>query len=378
MNVFGIKINNEKYDFVDNDARKDFSNFTETIDLTKLGKTSETSIFELSSTDLLNYTTFTIEGSTGFVGGLYVDSTNGKWGKNNESWAIQVGAGTVCYVPAENCGSIKITVYSEDKALNIGKRTVSVVKGENTIDFTSDDVIELNGINYVPLKFDTLNYINSIKATFEKTSYQLVIDNNTVNVLNDLIVQNVTKVLGELHVGYSRNSGSVQYSASDLKNIVEINGTTGSFDEIEIDATNGKWGKNNSDSWPLYLNAGTVFYLPYKGDGTIDFTIYNNANSNVTVNGKAYTTSCSISEAECVDEKIKVSIINGTTYINSIDYEYVGNLPLVSIKDGNIYHGGNRTDDLKNQKVPFFKEITEAEYEALADKDPDVIYLVKE
>lgn len=369
-----------------NGEQLDFSNI-ETKGITKIGDLKEEYIFEANSTIL--YKDEKIEKSTGYTNsGLYIDAaTYGKWGINNESWPIYTTIGTKIYIPMYSSGTLIVNFYSSG-TINIGleeTREVSVKAGNTEIEIFDSDIITFENNKYVVIQIGVNNYINYIKTTSQKTVYSIELNSDGINLLKGLVVQETAKFLKDLNVGYSVNAGDLSYTVNDLSGLTVNLGSTGSYKELIIDCSNG--GKFSVRASDIQINAGAVLYIPYKGDGTLSIGLHKDANytgsytvngNTLTINSTTFVGEAEIKESECVDGKIKIVCISNGYILGPITYNYSASMPLVSIKDGRISHGGNRTDDLKNQKVPFFKEITQEEYDNLTTKDEDVVYLIEE
>lgn len=346
------------------------------IDLNNLGKRTTTSTFEMDSAALQKVAS-TIEGKTGYYGSIYIDATSGKVASNGNNY-IQVNAGAKLYIPMSSGGTLTIGTYaSSGNAFSTQTSTLSLTGNKTPFDIKDEDIVILNGIKYVLVTVLISGYINYIKTEFSDNTYSLTISENSVNVINDLVANQVVKVLKELNVGFSVSELKYSLDAAKLYTTSNFEKTTGTFDELYIDATNGKWAKNNT-SWPIYVLAGTKIYLPYKGDGKLELNAYTSQN-NFKINGTIHPVGgyVNITEAGCIDGNIEIEVLS-KDYINNLKYTYTANAPLVSIKNGEIYHGGNRTDELKNQKIPYFKTITATEYDSMTSFDDDIVYLVKD
>ena len=346
------------------------------IDLNNLGKRTTTSTFEMDSAALQKVAS-TIEGKTGYYGSIYIDATSGKVASNGNNY-IQVNAGAKLYIPMSSGGTLTIGTYATSgNAFSTQTSTLSLTSNKTTFNITDKDIVILNGIKYVLVNVLINGYINYVKTVFSDDTYSLVISENSVNIINDLVANQVVKVLKELNVGFSVSELVYSLDAAKLYTTSNFEKTTGTFDELYIDATNGKWAKNNA-TWPIYVLAGTKIYLPYKGDGKFELSAYTSQND-FKINGTVHPVNgyVNITEANCTDGKIVIEVLVND-YINNLKYTYTANAPLVSIKDGEIYHGGNRTDDLKNQKIPYFKTITADEYDAMTEFNDDIVYLVKD
>ena len=373
-----------------NGEQLDFSN-VETKGITKIGDLKEEYIFEANQATIVADTA--LEEKAGYTeSGLYVDATatTGKYGGTNDSWK-QVNAGTKIYIPMYSSGTLIVNFYSSGP-INIGleeTREVSVkagnTEGNTEIEIFDSDIITFENNKYVVITIGNNNYINYIKTTSQKTVYSIELNSDGINLLKGLIVQETAKFLKDLNVGYSVNTGTLSYTFNDLSGSTVNKGSIGSYDELIIDCSNG--GKFSARDSDIQINAGAILYIPYKGDGTLSIGLYKDAkytgsytvNGNtLTINSTTFVGEAEVKESECVDGKIKIICTEDGYILGPITYNYSASMPLVSIKDGRISHGGNRTDDLKNQKIPFFKTITQEEYDNLTTKDEDIVYLIEE
>lgn len=365
-----------KIDNVEEDSKVYTDDQISKIDLNNLGKRTTTSTFEMNSAALQKVAS-KIEGKTGYYGSIYIDATSGKVASNGNNY-IQVITGAKLYIPMSSSGTLTIGTYATSgNAFSTQTGTLSLRSNKTTFDIKDEDIVILNGIKYVLVTVLINGYINYVKTVFSDNTYALTISENSVNVINDLVANQVVKVLKELNVGFSISELVYSLDAAKLYTTSNFEKTTGTFDELYIDATNGKWAKNNA-TWPIYVLAGTKIYLPYKGDGKFELSAYT-SQSDFKINGTVHPVNgyVNITEANCTDGKIVIEVL-AKDYINNLKYTYTANAPLVSIKDGEIYHGGNRTDDLKNQKIPYFKTITADEYDAMTEFNDDIVYLVKD
>ena len=209
------------------------------IDLNNLGKRTTTSTFEMDSAALQKVAS-TIEGKTGYYGSIYIDATSGKVASNGNNY-IQVNAGAKLYIPMSGSGTLTIGTYaSSGNAFSTQTSTLSLKNNKTTFDIKDEDIVILNGIKYVLVTVLISGYINYIKTEFSDNTYSLTISENSVNVINDLVANQVVKVLKELNVGFSVSELKYSLDAAKLYTTSNFEKTTGTFDELYIDATNGK------------------------------------------------------------------------------------------------------------------------------------------
>ena len=156
-----------------------------------------------------------IEGSTGEYEGLSIDATAGKFKDNGSGW-VQINAGTIVKLSVADGATVSAKTYQNAEIL-----AIEIADGVCTITCTG------NG------------YIGAITV-----SYPIVYDENA----------------------------TIDLSAT---NGIKIEGSTGEYEGLSIDATAGKFADNGS-GW-VQINAGTIVKLNVADGATVSAKTYQNA-----------------------------------------------------------------------------------------------------
>ncbi|MCD8206462.1 MAG: pectinesterase family protein [Bacteroidales bacterium] len=149
---------------------------------------------------------YDVEGAVGYYEGLTIDATNGKFANNNNSFLI--GVGTIITIQSVPYATAEVDYYEGYGGTHT---VVTDESGVITITFTAADngTIYIKGINIVVKPYEIGDVINLVTGN-EQGSFQ-------------------------------------------------INGTTGSYEGIEVDATNGGKFFDNGNSFQV--NANTVLKI---------------------------------------------------------------------------------------------------------------------
>ena len=164
----------------------------------------------------LSATGANIQKTTGTYEGLEVDATNGKFADNGSGW-VQVNSGTIIKLNVVDGAKVSVTAYS-----SADNFTIAIADGVCTITATAND------------------YLKAITV-----SYPIVYGENT----------------------------TIDLSATGAN----IQKTTGTYEGLEVDATNGKFADNNG-GW-VQVNAGTVIKLNVADGATVSVTAYSSADN---------------------------------------------------------------------------------------------------
>ena len=164
----------------------------------------------------LSATGANIQGGTGVYEGLEVDATNGKFADNNGGW-VQVNTGTVIKLNVADGATVSVTAYS-----SADNFTIAIADGVCTITATAND------------------YLKAITV-----SYPIVYGENTT-------------------IDLSATGANIQKA-------------TGTYEGLEVDATNGKFADNNG-GW-VQVNTGTVIKLNVADGATVSVTAYSSADN---------------------------------------------------------------------------------------------------
>ena len=173
-------------------------------------------IYDESTTIDLSATGANIQKTTGAYEGLEVDATNGKFADNGSGWT-QVNTGTIIKLNVVDGAKVSVTAYS-----SADNFTIAIADGVCTITATAND------------------YLKAITV-----SYPIVYGENT----------------------------TIDLSATGAN----IQGGTGVYEGLEVDATSGKFADNNG-GW-VQVNTGTVIKLNVADGATVSVTAYSSADN---------------------------------------------------------------------------------------------------
>lgn len=144
-----------------------------------------------------------LEGTTGYYDKVYIDAKSGKATSNGNNW-IQVTTGTKLYIPMLGEGTLTLGTYATSESyFSTQTKTLTLTSGKTVFNISDDDIVTLNGIKYVLINVTKNGYINYIKTVSSSNTYSLTINDDAVNIINDLVANQVVKVLKELNVGYN-------------------------------------------------------------------------------------------------------------------------------------------------------------------------------
>ena len=191
----------------------------------------------------LSKTGANIQKTTGMYEGLEIDATNGKFADNNGGW-VQVNQGTVIKLNVLEGATVSVSAYN-----SADNFTVVIADGVCTITCVAND------------------YLKAITVKYK--------------------------------VVYS-TATTIDLSATGAN----IQKTTGTYEGLEIDATNGKFADNGS-SW-TQVNAGTIIKLNVADGATVSVSAYSSAD-NFTV---------AIADGVCTITCV------GNDYLNAITVAY--------------------------------------------------------
>ncbi len=175
-------------------------------------------VYRENTTIVLNdYAGATVQGGIGEYKGITIDATNGKFAVNNADW-IQINQGTVLKLYVAEGAQVTAKFYNENTA--------------------------------------------------EAAYYEIRVEDGaaTITVLGNTYIQSITVAVPMIY----RENTTIAISdyAGD-----KIEGSTGEYKGIAIDATNGKFAANNAD-W-LQINAGTVLKLYVAEGAQVTAKFYN-------------------------------------------------------------------------------------------------------
>jgi pectin methylesterase-like acyl-CoA thioesterase len=269
------------------------------------------------------------EGNTGYLDSdvsgiqLYVDATNNGKLKNNGDCA-QFNTGTKLHVPVGSTTDVVTVVAHAYNFANI--KIGGTVYTTLTTEYTakSADV----SLGYVEIESTASPYLYSIQ----------VVQNEPEASQSYTTIYNLATAMMGATSNFEGNSGT-------LAPMTTVEGSNAP--EIQVDATNGKLGKNNAD-W-AQINEGTVLTLPGVPKGaTLTFVLYDA--TALTIDGIAYTNGQTYTATK--DKNVQMTCTTGS-YIKTITV--VGS-PFVTIDDSqgytNTWHFGksNGAEEFALQK----------------------------
>lgn len=246
------------------------------------------------------------EGNTGYLDSdvsgiqLYVDATNNGKLKNNGDCA-QFNTGTKLHVPVGSTTDVVTVVAHAYNFANI--KIGGTVYTTLTTEYTakSADV----SLGYVEIESTASPYLYSIQ----------VVQNEPEASQSYTTIYNLATAMMGATSNFEGNSGT-------LAPMTTVEGSNAP--EIQVDATNGKLGKNNAD-W-AQINEGTVLTLPGVPKGaTLTFVLYDA--TALTIDGIAYTNGQTYTATK--DKNVQMTCTTGS-YIKTITV--VGS-PFVTIDD---------------------------------------------
>ena len=173
-------------------------------------------VFEETTTVDLSATGANIQKTTGKYAGLEIDATNGKFADNGSGW-VQVNAGTVIRLNVLDGAQVSVTAYS-----SADNFTIEFANGVCTITAVAND------------------YLKAITV-----KYAVVYDKATT-------------------IDLSATGANIQKA-------------TGTYEGLEIDATNGKFADNGS-GW-TQVNTGTVIRFNVAEGAQVSVTAYSSADN---------------------------------------------------------------------------------------------------
>ncbi len=173
-------------------------------------------VFAESTTIDLSATGANIQGATGKYEGLSIDATNGKFADNNGGW-VQVNTSTIIKLNVLEGAEVSVTAYSSADNFDI-----VIADGICTITCTANDYLKAISINYP--------------------------------------------------IVYSENT-TIDLSATGAN----IQGGTGVYEGLSVDATNGKFA-DNKGGW-VQVNTGTIITLNVADGAQVSVSAYSSADN---------------------------------------------------------------------------------------------------
>lgn len=238
-----------------------------------------------------------IEGTTGTWSGIAIDATaiGAKFNKRVDNQDIQINAQTKLIIPVESHQEgAEITLQ-----LSGGEATVSVLENEYK-----------SASQFITIPLSSKQTEQDVTVEFKTTAYLL----------------NLSLSYLEAYPGVPEDIVAKDKDYTFEDNSVSIEQTKGTFDDILVDATNGKFAVQPEYS-RVQINSGTILYIPVTTDEQgVSILISGVDNQSqaaeIQINGDNYYTNQKISLDIHETSYIKVQF-SQQTYVGliSIDYE---------------------------------------------------------
>ena len=240
-----------------------------------------------------------IEGTTGELNGVVVDATNGKLSPNG--CCAQFNAGTVLKVPVTGACTLVVEAHAGNYALY----TINGVQAgtENAV----TEVEYAGEAGYVEIVSTGSAYIKSVTVTTKTTTGSESDGSGNGNTEG-----------GNTEGGNSEGSNTeIPTSWTFAVDFTAIEGTTGEYNGIVVDATNGKLSPNGGQS--AQFNAGTILKVPVAGPCVLAVEGHAGQYALYTINGVQASTENAVTEVEYAGEAGYVEIVStGSAYIKNI------------------------------------------------------------
>ncbi len=269
------------------------------------------------------------EQNTGEWEGIQIDATNGKFSPREAD--VQINAGTILSIPVSGNEYGATIVFN----LSGGSATISAPYFVANGNSQNPPRMELNNTEdtVVAVTFETDAYVESIEIVYNEQPVVFPGDPAPVDLEDKTYTLNqTTELLDENGILVTDPNGLQQ--------------SIGTFDDIKVDATNGKFAPRTSD---IQVNAGTILYVPVTVDEAgvslvISGTVDGSTPLSITVDGQETLANSSIDLA--VDGLRYVTIeINQNGYLNALNIDYASDTgletPEVNVQDKTWYF----TDD---------------------------------
>ncbi|WP_022757939.1 pectinesterase family protein [Butyrivibrio fibrisolvens] len=247
---------------------------------------------------------------------LYIDTTtSGKYAPNGESWG-QFNTGTVLYFAVPANSVITILAYENNYNLEL-----SIAGDGADSDITS---AEITGANH------------QFTYTYEYSGNQAALVKLTINddntYLRSLSISEKAAAEPEITepeeedysklFSYPVKNSSWDFTEYDAESYVKYEGKTGSYKELYIDASTGKFEPRDTDSKDdALVNDTTLIVVPFNRAGTLKVTYYDNGSS-FLADGETKLLSGDTYEYTGKGYGYVTLLATGKIYLYSIEIEY--------------------------------------------------------
>lgn len=247
---------------------------------------------------------------------LYIDTTTaGKYAPNGASWG-QFNAGTVLYFAVPANSVITILAYENNYNLEL-----SIAGDGADSDITS---AEITGANH------------QFTYTYEYSGDQAALVKLTINddntYLSSLSISEKAATEPEITepeeedysklFSYPVKNYTWDFTEYDAESYVKYEGKTGSYKELYIDASTGKFEPRDNDSKDdALVNDTTLIVVPFNRAGTLKVTYYDNGSS-FLADGETKLLSGDTYEYTGKGYGYVTLLATGKIYLYSIEIEY--------------------------------------------------------
>lgn len=255
-----------------------------------------------------------IEGTTGEFNGVVVDATAGKFSPNG--CCAQFNAGTVLKIPVTGASTLTVEAHSGEYALyTINGVQASTDNAVTEVEYTGES-------GYVEIVSTGGAYIKCVTVTTQATTGSE--GDGTGSTEDGEAAEGGTTEGGTTEGGTTEGGTTeggetteIPTSWSFAVDFTKIEGTTGEYNGILVDATNGKLSPNGGQS--AQFNAGTILKVPVAGPCVLAVEGHAGQYALYTINGVQASTDNAVTEVEYTGAAGYVEIIStGSAYIKSI------------------------------------------------------------
>lgn len=265
----------------------------------------------------------TIENGTGQWQDIKIDATNGKFAPRDED--VQINGGTILSIPVSS------SELGANIILNLSGNNCEVMVDNQSYTNSSNKIIipvTTTNETMIDVTFITQGYVSSIELSYNQPEAEYPGIPEGIEANDKEYYFNTLDSLKD-------ENGNVQENAN-------LEGVKGSYDNILVDARNGKFNVQ-ADQNRVAINEGTTIYVPVTTDSKgvsllIAGTIDGSTPIDLTVDGMASKSNSNITLT--VDDTKYVTVtFNSKAYVSMIKVDYGSDsgygVPEVAAKDKN-------------------------------------------
>lgn len=265
----------------------------------------------------------TIENGTGQWQDIKIDATNGKFAPRDDD--VQINDGTILSIPVSS------SELGANIILNLSGNNCEVMVDNQSYTNSSNKIIipvTTTNETMIDVTFITQGYVSSIELSYNQPEAEYPGIPEGIEASDKEYYFNTLDSLKD-------ENGNVQENAN-------LEGVKGSYDNILVDARNGKFNVQ-ADQNRVAINEGTTIYVPVTTDSKgvsllIAGTIDGSTPIDLTVDGMASKSNSNITLT--VDDTKYVTVtFNSKAYVSMIKVDYGSDsgygVPEVAAKDKN-------------------------------------------